>query len=543
MSVAVDLGSAAVKLVNRAIGTEVVRLDPVDPDLVANVGARVPLAQMNDVEGALQSAVDAYVGAVARTIGDRSSTTAVVLPDWWAPGPRSRVASALEAFPSGRVRAVSSAESAALAAKEHFELPTSLVVLDLGSESGCATPVVERDGVHRIAGRSVVQQGRVGGELDRRLLGLVVERLSAAGVSLDVQDPANADVRRALLDQVRHAKEELTQRELTAVSTHLRIGRVEVPIARSDFDELALPVLQESVGMIRRIAEAASAIDVQAVLVTGGIARVPLVRQLISDEFDVPVLIDDDASTLAVRGAVDLDLPEPAPQQERVLFVPPPRRDPVPAPWRAVDASGAVVTQPPVPVRAKRGLSRRRRREEEPDVRPLAPPAEIWPPELPADEIWPGEQPAAFAAPSVEAPPVEPQPVETQPVEAQPVQIPPAVVVPAPPVQVEPAPPPRLLDLVVEVDAEASWRGPEARWVDTARAGETSRIRLSTADADGELSVRVNGQDHPVPLGAEHASVPVVVMVERLHLLVSDPRSGALLRELTLDGSDGFRPE
>jgi hypothetical protein len=433
------------------------------------------------------------------------------------------VVSALDAFPSGRVRGVSAAESAALAAKEHFELPSSLVVLDLGSECGSATPVTVQDGIHRIGGRSVVQHGRAGQELDRRLMGLVVERLAAAGVSLDVQDPANAELCRALLDQVRHAKEELSRRELTAVSAGLPVGRVEVPIARSDFDELVLPVFQESVGMIRRIADAATAIDVQAVLVTGGIAVVPLLRQLIADEFDVPVLIDDDASTLAVRGAVDLDLPEPEPQPTPAFFVPPPRRAPVQAPWRAVDASGAIVTQPPVPVRAKRGLSRRRRRNDEVDVRPLAPPAEIWPPELPPDETWPGETPAV-----VEALPVENQPVEPPPVQIQPV---------------EPAPPPRTLDLRVDVDAEASWRGPEARWADAAQAGESSRIRLSTVDADGELSVRVNGQDHPVALGAQHASLPVVVLVERLHLLISDPQSGALLRELTLDGSAGFRPE
>ena len=60
-------------------------------------------------------------------------------------------------------------------------------------------------------------------------------------------------------------------------------------------------------------------------------------------------------------------------------------------------------------------------------------------------------------------------------------------------------------------------------------------------DADGKLTLRVNGKLHHIGIGLRLAGTPVLMLVRDLHIRVINAATGELLRELTLDPSRDYQ--
>ena len=75
------------------------------------------------------------------------------------------------------------------------------------------------------------------------------------------------------------------------------------------------------------------------------------------------------------------------------------------------------------------------------------------------------------------------------------------------------------------------------------RAGDThDRVRTDRVDADGKLTLRVNGKLHHIGIGRTHARTPVLMLVRDLHIRVINAATGELLRELILDPARDYQP-
>ena len=309
MTVAVDLGSNSAKVAT-GIDAPVILEDPIDPELAARVGTTVPLIRRDGSRVLTLAPHDAYVRAIATALdGIPAEAVAIVTPDWWSKRAREVVEQTLEAHASGPFRMVSPAVAGAIAASERHRIPTTVAVLDVGAESSSTTILTEVDGVHCVVGRPAVLPGHAGTEIDRRLMHHVLGWLIADGRGFESTDTEIAAAGQSLLKQVRAAKEQLSTRPAATLTPDLPGANAELRLVRSEFDEVVRGTVEATVAMLKTSIETNASGDVDAVLLIGGSVSIPLVTQVISVELGLPVILDDDPATLAVRGAATAQMP------------------------------------------------------------------------------------------------------------------------------------------------------------------------------------------------------------------------------------------
>ncbi len=500
MTVAVDLGSGTVKVATDA-GATIRLVPPVDPELAARVGTSAPLIRREGDLVITQAPHDAYVRAVATSLnGTTAASVAIVTPDWWTQRARAMVEQTLEANEPGRFQMVSPAAAAISAASENHRLPSTIAVLDIGAESSSSTILDKDDGVHRVVGRPAVLHGQAGNQIDRRLMQLVLGWLSP-----DVQgyEPTGAEIAAAgqsLQTQVKAAKERLSTRPVATVTPHLSGANVELRLVRSEFDEVVRETVDAIVAMLKANIVVNSPEGVEAVMLTGGSVSIPLVTQVISAELGLPVILENDPATLAVRGAATVEVPAP-PQRRKWL----PRR-------RHAARLAFEVENAPAP-------------ESEPWADPPSKPAPEASSKPPGRHV--GREPAVA---EVDHDPrrrldsfvdiSRRQAAATQSESRQ-----------------------ETAHLVVEA-GDTSRSTQSARWA-SAPESESSwnSARRVYVDDHGHLHVKINDREHDLDLGMELSSTSVTLILMGLHVFVTVTETGELLRELMLNQDREFRPE
>jgi transposase InsO family protein len=75
-----------------------------------------------------------------------------------------------------------------------------------------------------------------------------------------------------------------------------------------------------------------------------------------------------------------------------------------------------------------------------------------------------------------------------------------------------------------------------------ARHDTHDRVRHDRIDADGKVTLRVNGHLHHIGLGRTHARTPVLLLVQDLQVRVVNAATGELLRELVIDPTHNYQP-
>jgi hypothetical protein len=68
------------------------------------------------------------------------------------------------------------------------------------------------------------------------------------------------------------------------------------------------------------------------------------------------------------------------------------------------------------------------------------------------------------------------------------------------------------------------------------------RVRTDRLDANGCVTLRVNGRLHHIGIGRAHARTHVLLLAQDLHVRVINAGTGELLRDLTIDPARNYQP-
>jgi molecular chaperone DnaK len=283
-----------------------------DPDWVVRgftgrIGDEVPMVIGGQAYSAAQltaMVVGWVVDRVATQQGGPAAGVVVTHPASWGDYKRTVLATALADAGLSEVQLRCEPIAAAAATGNG----RTLAVYDLGGATFDATVVrTSPAGEPTVVGspQSLNQLG--GAHFDDAVFGHVLGAVPALA-RLDPEDPATL----AATAELRHACTRATQAlsadtEVTipvtapGLNTHVRLHRTE-------FDDLIRPYLGETLQVLRRALHSAQlqAQDLDAVVLVGGSARIPLVAQLVSTELDQPVTVDTDPATTVARGAATL---------------------------------------------------------------------------------------------------------------------------------------------------------------------------------------------------------------------------------------------
>ena len=289
------------------------------------------------------------VDDVARREGGVATRVAVTHPASFGPHRIGALHAALAEQGLGSAMLVPEPVAAATGAAGAGVAPGSLVaVYDLGGGRCDATVLRrERDGF-AVVGTPEGVDGFGGADLDEVVLAHVRDALGPAWEELDPADPevlaAVADLRRAAVaakEALSHDTEVLVPVVLPGVRTQARLGRAE-------FEEMIRPALAETVEALRRALDGAGTTpaDLAALVLVGGSSRIPLVPQLLSEEFGRDVTVVPDPVGVVALGAALV-----AAGGERPARVPAPVATPAPpvAPARPPAAAAVVVAPVAVP--------------------------------------------------------------------------------------------------------------------------------------------------------------------------------------------------
>lgn len=165
-----------------------------------------------------------------------------------------------------------------------FTAKGNLIVFDLGGSS-CTIDVLAADEnrIQRVMTPEVIDS--CGGDLFDRILYDHVLWLAQHALNQPIHDEDGTNAR--LLHQCRRFKEHLTTHERCDVSVTLRDDtNFNCNVERNEFIELIADRVQESVRMVRRIAERERqrGYPIAHLLLAGSSSRMPIVKQLIENE-------------------------------------------------------------------------------------------------------------------------------------------------------------------------------------------------------------------------------------------------------------------
>ncbi|WP_051023173.1 Hsp70 family protein [Nocardia pneumoniae] len=323
-------------------------------------------------DGSSYSAPDLVATAIGCLIDEnaadtgQSATEAIVAchPAWWSRHTVEIQRDALERAGLGEVTLVPEPTAAIrwLDAAHGRSGDGAVVVYDLGA-TGLTVSVV-RTGEHAsLLGTPLRNTDVAGAEFD-----LLTMRYVLANAALDADfDPFDPVVERelsALRERCRKAKEELSINTATVVP--VRVDPADphgstVRLVRGELEDLLRGPVSSSIDLIRDAVHRAGLEigDIGRVLLTGGGGAIPLVAELISSEFGLPVVAAPDPEHTAARGAALLAADLLAAETDQLpLLAPDDEDETVPQP-RALPASriAALPEDPP----ARRPATSRRR--------------------------------------------------------------------------------------------------------------------------------------------------------------------------------------
>ena len=70
-----------------------------------------------------------------------------------------------------------------------------------------------------------------------------------------------------------------------------------------------------------------------------------------------------------------------------------------------------------------------------------------------------------------------------------------------------------------------------------------SRVRYDKVDPSGTITFRYAGKLHHIGVGRPYKNTRVILLIDGLEIRIVDPKTGELLRELTLNTSRDYQPQ
>ncbi|MBF6218977.1 Hsp70 family protein [Nocardia abscessus] len=312
------------------------------------------------------TAIGCLVDEIAAETGQDATRAMVAChPAWWSRHTVDIQRDALERAGLGEVTLVPEPTAAIrwLDAAHGGTDDGAVIVFDLGA-SGSTVSVV-RTGEHAsLLGTPLRNTEVAGAEFDLLTMRYVLANAVLAA-DFDPFDPVVERELSALRERCRKAKEELSINTATVVP--VRVDPADphgstVRLVRGELEDLLRGPLLSSMDLIRDAVHRAGLDigDVGRVLLTGGGGAIPLVAELISSEFGLPVVAAPDPEHTAARGAALLAADLLAAETDQLPMVDPGVEDEtVPQP-RALPSAGLAALPEDRPARRRAPTSRRR---------------------------------------------------------------------------------------------------------------------------------------------------------------------------------------
>jgi len=274
-------------------------------EFARDVGDDVPVVVGEHVVSAddLVARLCAWVtDEVSTARGGRPALIAITHPSSWGGHRLGRMRAALER--AGIDDPMLVPESAAAAAQLEASHPRDsgqlVAVYDLGGTRFDARVLRRRAaGRYQLVGEQVRIDHLGGANFDDALLRHVLA--GASTTDGDLEGVVVADVRREVVG----AKELLSSAGDATVAFALPTGDASVRVTRSEFESMIDADLERTTEALDLAIESADAQSdrLEAIVLSGGSARIPLVAQRLSERFDVPILADADPTGTIALGA------------------------------------------------------------------------------------------------------------------------------------------------------------------------------------------------------------------------------------------------
>ncbi len=258
---------------------------------------------------------------LARMVGDvvtratavRGCSPGVVVlthPASWGPFRRELFAEVprLAGLPVTRTVTEPEAAAAHYAASLRLAEGDVVAVYHLGGGTCEVTVLSRRGDGFEVLGNPVSIERLGGTDIDEAILGYVGQAMNGALAELDVDGLPVAPTLARLHEDCVLAKEALSVETSAVVPVFLPHRHVEVPLTRSALEDMIRPMLDDTMDALCRaltMSEVAPE-DLQAVFLTGGSTRIPLVGRMISDLVERPVMIDAHPEFVVALGAARL---------------------------------------------------------------------------------------------------------------------------------------------------------------------------------------------------------------------------------------------
>lgn len=283
-------------------------------DFLGRVGDPVPVVGSDGSARLGADLVAMTIGSLLpRGLAHRDLAQLVIAhPSGWGPYEMSVLHSALtcteaQDVPTSLVRSPVAAVTAAVAAglMSHSE---TAIVADIG---GQGTEVALVTGAKNHAG-SVGATSRTddlsAAELDRALARHVLEQAGADRPDPDLTGFANRAIVRDVLAACRRARKDLIRDTSTVVDLRLPAQHIPVRIVRTEFEALAREPICAGLSTIAHVIRQArdNGNEVNAIVITGELARIPLITELISTQWAYRVIIPPSPEWAAASGAAQL---------------------------------------------------------------------------------------------------------------------------------------------------------------------------------------------------------------------------------------------
>lgn len=247
------------------------------------------------------------VDQVTEREGGPPASVAITHPANWGPYKIDLLGQAIRLAGIDHVELMSEPEAAVrhYATNERVDTGSVIAVYDLGGGTFDAALLRKTETGFEPLGRPEGIERLGGIDFDAAVLGHVVRSLDGVVEALDQDDPGTVQALSRLRQDCIDAKEGLSSDTDISIPVLLPNVQTEVRLTRSEFEAMIRPSLADSLTAMRRALDSAdiSADDVDAVLLVGGSSRVPLVAQLVSNEFGRPIAIDADPKHAIALGA------------------------------------------------------------------------------------------------------------------------------------------------------------------------------------------------------------------------------------------------